>query len=210
MKEFFETLIDSLKSTVKTVVVAGAIALVSVFCPLPSAHAQGVPPSGAVSINAITLPFATLDQTTTSTNLAQGWSSFVTNILSSTTWNSSSNAFISVTNTTIVTNTTFADCAAPYQKDLAVIGKFQTSGAGTNTLTFARYMDSTTVDTNNTATVVAGVTAAGFLIDATNFPATWIGGWTGVRLITVAYTAAGSTSMTNNQFFKYETKRNGF
>jgi hypothetical protein len=203
MKKHFKKLTNK----VKGLAIAGAL-FASAFCILPSALAQGAPPTGAVTINAITLPFATLDQTTTSTNLAQGWSAIFTNITTSTTWNSSSNAFISVTNTTYTTNTTFADCPAFFQKDLAVCAKFQTSGAGTNTLTFARFMDSSTVDTNNTATVVAGVTAAGFLLNATNFPATWIGGWSGVRLITVAYVASGSTSMTNNQFFKYEIKNN--
>jgi hypothetical protein len=210
MKKFFEKLIETIKSAVKPAAVTGALALASVLCPLSSARAQGIPPGGLVSINGITLPFATLDQTTTSTNLAQGWSTIFTNITTSTTWNSSSNAFISVTNTIFTTNTTFADSPAYFQKDLAVFAKFQTSGAGTNTLTFARFMDSTTVDTNNTATVVAGVTAAGFLLNATNFPATWLGGWSGVRLITVGYVASGSTTMTNSLPFKYEVKRNAF
>jgi hypothetical protein len=209
MNKFFKNLIKKIKAAVNPAAVTGAIA-VSALCILPSTFAQGIPPGGLVSINAITLPFATLDQTTTSTNLAQGWSAIFTNITTSTTWNSSSNAFISVTNTTFTTNTTFADCPAYFQKDLAVLAKFQTSGAGTNTLTFARFMDSGTVDTNNTAIVSAGVTAAGFIIDATNFPATYIGGWSGVRLITVAYAAAGSTTMTNIPLFKYEVKRNAF
>jgi len=210
MKVFCKKLADTFRKLTLGLAIGGA-ALSSPFIAINSASAQGVPAQGLLSINTITLPFTTLDGTVTSTNLAQGWSSFVTNTLISTTWNSSSNAFISVTNTAITTNTTFADCFASQQKDLAVIAKFQLSAAGTNTLTFARFMDSNTVDTNNTATVVAGATGAGYLIDATNFPSTWIGGWTGVRLITVAFAATGGgASMTNNQFFKYEVKKVAF
>src|SRR5262249_28586910 len=123
---------------------------------------QGVPPSGTYVVNAITLPYTSLAAasagSSTSTNLGAGWSAIVTNTLISTTWNSSSNAFVSVTNTSYVTNTTFADIPIPFQKEVAIAfaGHPQVSLGNTPSnivYTFAPILDSGTVDTVNTLLV---------------------------------------------------------
>lgn len=166
---------------------------------------QGVPPSGAYAVNTLTLPVSTL-AAGASTNLAQGWSSIVSVTNTSTTWNSSSNAFVSVTNVVSATNTIYADLPNIMQKDLGIIA-LQTAGVGTNTLTFGRFLNSSVVDTNNTFTLTVGQTAAGGQGNSTNLPATYLGGFGGVRLLSISW---NSTAGWTNAGISYAVKRNAY
>lgn len=151
---------------------------------------------GSYNANTLTIPVATLTAAAGTTNLVNGWSSVVSVTNTSTTWNSSSNAFVSVTNVVSATNTVYADMTVNSQKDLGVVFS-ESTGVGTNIYSFARGLSSSKLDTNNLATVTIGHSAAGTVTASTNFPSTWIGGFGVVRLAQIQWTAAAD-GWTNN------------
>lgn len=210
MKNILENLADS----VREIALVGVLAAASV-CIVPSALSQGVPPSGTFSVISIPLPYATLapglaGSGGTSTNLSAGWSSIASNVLTSTTWNSTSNAFVTVTNTIFTTNTIFADMPVQSQKDLMVSIGFNGSGVTNRTLTFARLLDSGTVENVNTTNVtIAAIAGSTNTVANINFPASWLGGAGGLRLVNDLWTSTNAMTMTNN-FLKYAVKRNAF
>ena len=134
------------------------------------------------------------------TNLASGWASIVSVTNTSTTWNSSSNAFVTATNVVSATNTTYADLSVNSQKDCLVIIT-ESAGIGTNVVTFAPILSDGTTDTNNTGTLTLKHAAASTTTASTNFPATWIGGAYGVRVTQLAWTAAAAA--VTNPVVKY-------
>src|SRR5260221_1988399 len=154
------------KIAILSVIALGATAL--------TAFSQGVPPSGSFTVSQVNFPAGNF-AAGTATNLALGWLTIISVTNTSTTWNSSSNAFISVTNVISATNTSYANMSAISQKDVGLIIT-ESAGIGTNTYTFSRYLDSGTVDTNSTGTLVLAHTAASTVTASTNFPSTWIGG----------------------------------
>jgi hypothetical protein len=195
-----------------------ALYAVLAFSLQPSAFAQGVPPSGTFSVATVTLPYSTIaagaaGSTGTSTNLAAGWSSLVSVTNTSTTWNSTSNAFVTTTNVVSATNTVYALMSTINQKDLTVSVGFNASGTtgtqNSRVLTFARYLDSSTIDTINTWTMTIAAQGITNVIASTNFPAAWIGGAGGVALISDLWGSTNAVTMTNN-FIKYGHKSNAF
>lgn len=171
-----------------------AISIIALGATALTAFSQGVPPSGSFTATTLTLPYSTL-AAATGTNLANGWSTIISVTNTATTWNVSSNAFVTVTNVISATNTAYANMSVISQKDLGVV-IYETAGIGTNTLYFGRGIDSASVDTNNTATLTIAHTAAGGSQASTNFPSTWIGGH-GVVQITSNYWNAASAGVTN-------------
>lgn len=172
-------------------IVLGALALLPV-----TGFSQGVPPSSTYNAQTLTIPVTKLTAAAGTTNLVNGWSSVVSVTNTSTTWNISSNAFISVTNVISVTNTVYADMSVISQKDLGVVFN-ESTGVGTNIYSFARGISSSKIDTNNLATVTIGHSAAGTITGSTNFPSTWMGGFGVVRLTQIQWTAAAD-GWTNN------------
>ena len=149
---------------------------------------QAIIPFGQYTAQTIALPVTSLAVSGT-TNLAAGWSGVVTVTNTSTTWNSSSNAFVSVTNVVSATNTSWSVFNATAQKDVGVQVSWQSS---TNiSLVFANstvygqpatmgrttwaILDATTAQTN----------AAGYRIVCTNFPAAFGGGLGYYYVVTV-------------------------
>ena len=173
----------------------GAIASAMLLTSL-SAFGQSVPYYGSYAKRTLTIPVNTLTAAAGTTNLANGWSSVVSVTNTATTWNSSSSAFVSTTNVISVTNTVYADMNISFQKDLFLVVN-ESTGIGTNVYTFARGVDSSSVDTNNTGTITVGHTAAGALTGSTNFPAAWNAGAGIIRLTSLTWTAAAA-GWTNN------------
>lgn len=183
-------------NSIKQIFAIGAMALAMVVGS-PLARAQGVPPAGTFQANNLNLPFSTLTASTTiSTNLSAGWSLITTNNLVSTTWNSSSNAFVTVTNTILTTNTSFADMPIILQKDLALVFTQTASAAGTNIMVFARGLTTSYMDTNSPITITIGQTAAGTTTLSTNLSAAFNGGFGVVRLMFLTWNS-GSGTLTN-------------
>lgn len=122
----------------------------------------------ALSLNAQTyysvpLPFTTLTggnvingglTNNTVTNLSSGWAAITSYTNVTTLWNSSSNAFISTTNTTSVTNTTYADFEALGREFVALQYEFTASGSSVSNaiLTIARSVTRGNFDTLNNLT----------------------------------------------------------
>jgi len=213
MKNILEKIADTFRKTVLGIAIGGA-ALSAELIPT-IAQAQTTPAVGSFSVSTVTLPYTTLAAGAagsggTSTNLGLGWSVILTNTLTSTTWNSSSNAFVTVTNTSYVTNTTYADMPVPFQKDLTVFVSFNSSSLVTNrTLTFARILDSGTVDNVSTWTWTIPSNGATNQVASTNFPSTLIGGAGGVRIVNDLWTSTNALTMTNN-YIKFGNKRFSF
>jgi len=208
MRTFFKKLADTLRKTALGVAIGGSA--------LSSAVAQNIAPSGTYSVSTVTLPYSTLAPGAagsggTSTNLGLGWSTILTNVTTSTTWNSSSNAFISVTNTIYTTNTTYADMQIQQQKNLMVSVGFNGSGPTNRTLTFARFLDNGTVDNINTTNVtILALAGATNTIANINFSADWLAGAGGVRIVNDLWTGTNATLTMTNNFIKYGVKKYAF
>lgn len=149
-----------------------------------------------VSVSTQTVPFPSGNFAAgTATNVGVGWSSIVSVTNTSTTWNSSSNAFISVTNVVSATNTSYADISVASQKDCLVLIT-ESAGIGTNTWSFCRVLKDGTADTNTTASLIINHPANSTATSSTNFPATWIAGANRLRINLMTWTAA-SAAVTN-------------
>ncbi len=179
-----------------TIIALGATAL--------TGFSQGVPPSGSYSVVQIPLPVTTLDATVpavgvTNIDLSAGWSSVVSVTNTSTTWNSSSNAFISTTNIVSATNTTYADIPIQHQKEVAFGVLFNAMAATTAQIEirFSPGLDSTHVDTNLVWTLTRAANGTTQLFAATNLTKDQVGGYGIVRINQLYWRGTNAVSITN-------------
>lgn len=185
---------------------AATMLILAALCLCASvATAQQVPPSAQFGVDTVTLPFSTLAPGVY-TNLANGWSTIINVTNTSVVWSNGCSCFVTNSPVVSATNTVYADMGAAFQKDLGFMLSENVGTLGSNVMTFARFLDSGSVDTNNQATVTISHSAAGRLRWSTNFPPAWIGGFGGVRLTSLQWT--NGTGTWTNDFFKKARKVN--
>jgi len=159
-------------------------------------------PVGSYTPQTINLPISSL-AAAQGTNFANGWNTIVSVTNTSTTWNSSSNAFISVTNVVSATNKTYASFYCGGQKDVSL--EFDGVPATGTTFTNVTIALQPGVSANNPATVAGdqilwtipgtATNSAGHVVACTNLPATW-GGALGYVFV---------VAMTNLDTVSYQT-----
>lgn len=171
---------------------------------------QGVPPSGTVVLNTITLPFTSLTNSQTY-NLSSGWS--VVTSVTNTSVLFTNTGF--VTNTVIIstTNTTFADMPIPLQRELGWGFGF-TAGISTSNVLLkgCAGLDSSHIDTNGlyTLTVPGTGSGAATAYGLTNMIRDRMGGVGVFRVLYVVNTETNVSLSMTNQGLNYLIKRGAF
>ena len=148
-------------------------------------------------VGTLTLPYTTL-AAGTATNLINGWTNTVTSSTTNITYYLTNNAigWGMITNVTTITNNsvTLPLISCGFQKDLTLGMSFTASGAGTNTLVWARSLDGTpaNAELNNEFSLPLGVTGAATTPQTiyTNLPQTFVGGDGYVILVSNIWTSA--------------------
>ena len=162
----------------------------------------------------IVIPFTTLQSTSAVlvTNLSAGWETYAYNTNISTFWSNSISELVTVTNTSITTNTKYADFSAQGQTIVPIQHEFNTSAGTSNVMLYvSRSVNGVYFPTNSGDESVTIITNAGRGVTYTVAPRTVdMTGYEYGRIIFIKWDTVNASDVLTNRALIKGNKRQLF